>query len=558
MPPEEDVPPGPHRQMLVALHAAYAAAGRPGLRPMALGLRLDDSAPATLNYQAIGKILNGKLIPNPKQLLSLAGWLFREGTGSGQSAEEECGRFLDHLQGLCSATHEQQLGFGREKSFSAADYSNHQVEDERKLLGCMILSVDAIADVKEFSSAGDFVDEFNSAVFVTLLELFERHEKISPARILEEMGNLPSITPSRAERLLHAIVAAAPEPRTAEIYAARMSARSLAREIARAGEEVAELAHSISNAEDPDTEDLVRLVEGKLLAASNAQSMPSRAANSVEGTLDVLEAAGSTQNPLWLTSGFRDLDLLTSGFRPGELIVVAGASRMGKSTLALNFVRACSVVGNRPSFLTSLQANQSEITMRLMSAEARVALHHMTSGNMTDEEWTRLAKRMPSVNSAPVHIADAASCKITEIVRDCRKLAKSNGLHLAVVDSIDLLFPGLEMTADERERNLAAVVRELRAVARELDLTVIALYQLGRLSAEQYETARPEMRHIPWALESAADLVILLHRDDAYELHSPRAGEADLIVAKNRSGPTGVVTAAFQGHYARFVDMSQG
>ncbi|MFE2547690.1 replicative DNA helicase [Streptomyces sp. NPDC059355] len=546
--------------MLAALHDTYAAAGRPGLRQISQGLLLDDSAPATLNYQAIGKILNGKQIPSPKQLTSLAGWLLREGVSDGRSGEKEFRQSIDRLQALCRAIHQSQQGVragGAEVPPASTVNSDRQVEDERMLLGCMILSSDAISDTEGVIGPDDFTDDFNRRVYLALMDLYENGKSVSPEEILERMGSLSAIIPSRAAHLLHGIVAAAPEPYAGEIYSARMSKRSLAREIAAASEEVAGLAKSISKADEPDIEILSRLIEDRLLGAAFPQYSTCRAVDAIEGALDVVEALGSSRVPLGIPSGFRDLDRLNSGFQPGELVVVAGASRMGKSTLALNFLRACSIASNRPSVLVSLQFTRYEIMMRLMSAEARVALHHMTSGVMDDVDWTRLAQRMPSISGAPIHIIDEPDYSVGELIRTCRKLAKVDGVCLVVIDSIDLLFPGLEMASDERGRSLAAATRELRAMAKELDLVVIAFYQLGRVMVDHRGTPRPELHHIPWVLESAADIVILLHREDAYELDTPRAGEADFFIAKSRTGPSGVIVTAFQGHYARFVDMSE-
>ncbi|MGW5850519.1 replicative DNA helicase [Streptomyces sp. NPDC055254] len=448
------------------------------------------------------------------------------------------------------------------RAVSAEEYpstvgSSHQIEDERKLLGCMILSLDAISDTEGVIGRDDFVDEFNGRVYTALIALYSSGKSVSIEGILEEMENPSSVSPSRAAHLLHGIVADAPDPHTGEIYSTRMSKRSFARKISVASEEVAELAKSMSKADDPETDLLSRLVEDKLLSTSFPLSSIYRATDAIEGALDVVEAVGSSRGPIGIPSGFRELDCLNSGFRPGELIVVAGASKMGKSTLALNFLRACSVASNRPSVLVSLQFTRYEIMMRLMSAEASVALNHMTAGTMDNVEWTRLAQRMPSISGAPMHIIDEPSYSVDELVRTCRKLVKVNGVCLVVIDSIDLLFPGLEMASDEMERSLAAAARELRAMAKEMDLVVIAFYQLGRVATDRRSANQPELHHVPWALESAADIAILLHREDAYELDSPRAGEADFIIAKNRTGPSAVIVTAFQGHYARFVDMSQ-
>ncbi|MFH9768878.1 replicative DNA helicase [Streptomyces microflavus] len=553
--------------MLAAIHEAYIAAGRPGLRQISQGLRLDDSAPATLNYQAVGKILNGRLMPNLRQLISLASWLFREGAVDGRLRGEAHTEFIERINLLGQAALEEQhpssnIGesAGSRRTNKAGDFdeseSTAQVADEEMLLGCAILSADAMFDTSEIVKAEDFTDEFNEGVYRSLISLQETGRTASPDSVLEALDPAP-LDGVNAEYRLARIIAKAPDPRTIEIYAERIVERSLARKLAKIGERMSDLAGSVAGSTHPDTDTLIQFVEDEFFAAVTARDSAFQASGAIESTLDFLEAAGSSQGTLLgLPSGFRDLDRLNAGFRPGEFVVVAGASRMGKTTLGLNFVRTCSIAHSHPSFLVSLQTSHDEIMMRLMSAEARVALHHMRSGSMNDDDWTRLARVVPTLGDAPMFIVDDANYTTVDLVRNCRRLSITKGIRLVVIDSLDLLFPVHELSPEDFDRSLATVARALRKLAKEHNLAVIAFYQMGRITPERRSDHHPQVSDIPWVLESAADVVMLLHREDAYELESPRAGEADFIVAKNSNGPTGVITTAFQGHYARFVDMS--
>jgi replicative DNA helicase len=228
------------------------------------------------------------------------------------------------------------------------------------------------------------------------------------------------------------------------------------------------------------------------------------------------------------------------------------------STLALDFARTCSIAHKMPSVIFSLEMGRNEIAMRLLSAEARVALHHMRSGTMTDDDWTKVARRMSDVTEAPLYIDDSPNLSMMEIRAKCRRLKQRNDLRLVVIDYLQLMQSGGSRRPESRQQEVSDMSRNLKLLAKELEVPVIALSQLNR-GPEQRTDKKPMVSDLreSGSIEQDADMVILLHREDAYEKESPRAGEADLIVAKHRNGPTATITVAFQGHYSRFVDMAQ-
>ncbi|HEX4791871.1 MAG TPA: replicative DNA helicase [Actinospica sp.] len=230
------------------------------------------------------------------------------------------------------------------------------------------------------------------------------------------------------------------------------------------------------------------------------------------------------------------------------------------STIGLDFARSCSIKNGLTSVIFSLEMGRNEITMRLLSAEARVALHHMRSGNMTDDDWARLARRMGEVSAAPLFIDDSPNMSMMEIRAKCRRLKQRHDLRLVIVDYLQLMSGGSSSArrAESRQQEVSEMSRNLKLLAKELEVPIIAIAQLNR-GPEQRTDKKPMMSDLreSGSLEQDADVVILLHREAAYEPESPRAGEADLIVAKHRNGPTATITVAFQGHYSRFVDMQQ-
>ena len=225
------------------------------------------------------------------------------------------------------------------------------------------------------------------------------------------------------------------------------------------------------------------------------------------------------------------------------------------STLGLDIARSASIKNSQASVIFSLEMSKTEITMRLLSAEARVPLHHMRSGSMTDDDWARLARKMGEVAEAPLYIDDSPNLTMMEIRAKARRLKQRNDLRLIVIDYLQLMSGNKK--AESRQQEVSELSRSLKLLAKELEVPVIAMSQLNR-GAEQRTDKKPMLSDLreSGSIEQDADMVILLHREDAYEKESPRAGEADFIVAKHRNGPTANITVAFQGHYSRFVDMS--
>ncbi|MEV7974127.1 replicative DNA helicase [Cellulomonas sp. NPDC089187] len=224
------------------------------------------------------------------------------------------------------------------------------------------------------------------------------------------------------------------------------------------------------------------------------------------------------------------------------------------STLGIDMIRAASIHHNMASVVFSLEMSRNEITMRLLAAEARIALQKMRTGQMGDEDWQKLASTMGRISEAPLFIDDSPNMSLMEIRAKCRRLKQKHDLKLVMIDYLQLMSSGKRV--ESRQQEVSEFSRALKLLAKELEVPVIALSQLNR-GPEQRGDKKPQMSDLreSGSIEQDADMVILLHREDAYERESPRAGEADLIVAKHRNGPTDTITVAFQGHYSRFVDM---
>ncbi|WP_082221095.1 replicative DNA helicase [Luteipulveratus halotolerans] len=226
------------------------------------------------------------------------------------------------------------------------------------------------------------------------------------------------------------------------------------------------------------------------------------------------------------------------------------------STLGLDIARAASIKNNQASVIFSLEMSKTEITMRLLSAEAGIQLQHMRKGTMRDEDWTKLAATMGKVSESPLYIDDSPNMSLMEIRAKCRRLKQTHNLKLVIIDYLQLMTSGKKV--ESRQQEVSEFSRALKLLAKEIEVPVIAISQLNR-GPEQRTDKKPQMSDLreSGSIEQDADMVILLHREDSFNKESERAGEADLIVAKHRNGPTDTIILAFQGHYSRFTNMAQ-
>lgn len=277
----------------------------------------------------------------------------------------------------------------------------------------------------------------------------------------------------------------------------------------------------------------------------------------LQPTMDEIDAIASNGGVArGVPTGFTELDEVTNGLHAGQMIIVAARPGVGKSTLGLDFLRSCSIKHRMASVIFSLEMSKSEIVMRLLSAEAKIKLADMRSGRMSDEDWTRLARRMSEISEAPLYIDDSPNLTMMEIRAKARRLRQKSDLRLVVVDYLQLMSSGKKV--ESRQLEVSEFSRHLKLLAKELEVPVVAISQLNR-GPEQRTDKKPMLSDLreSGSLEQDADMVILLNRPDAFERDDPRGGEADFILAKHRNGPTKTVTVAHQLHLSRFTNMAR-
>jgi len=431
---------------------------------------------------------------------------------------------------------------------------------EQCALGGMLLSKDAIADVVEVVRPADFYRPAHQLIYEAIIDLYGRGEPadaVTVAAALTRDGQLGRVG---GAPYLHTLIASVPTAANAGYYAHIVRERAVLRRLIEAGTKVVQLGYGAAEGMAGDIDDVVDRAQQVVYDAVDRKASEDFVPleESLKATLAEIESIENRGGELFgVPTGFRDLDELTNGLHAGQLVVIAGRPAMGKSTLGMDLLRACSIKHGLASVMFSLEMSRSEITMRLLSAESRVPLTRIRTGTMTDEDWNRLARRMGEVSEAPMFLDDSPNLTMMEIRAKARRLRQQHDLRLVVVDYLQLMTSPKKV--ESRQQEVAEMSRSLKLLAKELEVPVVAISQLNR-GPEQRTDKKPMLSDLreSGAIEQDSDVVILLHREEAYERESPRAGEADLIVAKHRNGPTATITVTSQLLYSRFVDMAQG
>jgi len=431
----------------------------------------------------------------------------------------------------------------------------HDLAAEQCVLGGMLMSKDAISDVLEVIRPQDHYRPAHQIVHEVILDLYSRGEPADAVTVANELTKRKELARVGGAPYLHTLMASVPTAANAGYYARIVRERAILRRLVEAGTRIVQLGYS----GDGEADEIVDRAEAEIYGVTDRRVAEDFLSLSeiMPGALNEIEAIGSRGGALTgVPTGFADLDALTNGLHSGQMVVIAARPALGKSTLALDLARAASVRAGLTAVLFSLEMTRNEITMRLLSAEAQVQLQAMRTGHLNEDDWARLARRMSEVVDAPLFIDDSPNMSMMEIRAKCRRLKQRHDLRLVIIDYLQLMTSPRRV--ENRQQEVSEMSRSLKLLAKELDVPVVAAAQLNR-GPEQRSDKRPLLADLreSGSIEQDSDVVILLHREDAYEPESPRAGEADFIVAKHRNGPTATVTVAFQGHYSRFVDMAR-
>jgi replicative DNA helicase len=429
---------------------------------------------------------------------------------------------------------------------------------EQAVLGSMILSGRAGEEVIDLVRPEDFYRPAHETIYRALVALHtagQAHDPIALGNRLEKDGDLVRC----GDRpYLFGLVNAVTTVANAEHHALIVREKSALRKVLAAGLGMAHSVHSRERSPEDIVQDAYDTLEGLAGLTDLGADDLTIGVDIMDTVAEVVDIRENGPKEGLLT-GFTDFDSLTGGLQPGQFVLIAARPAMGKSVLAGDFARHTAIRNDIPTVFFSLEMGRKELEKRFLSAQARYPLHWMKSkGPVDDAAVMKLIEAGKDMQASPLHIVADTGVTLARIRSHCRRVQRRHGLGLVVIDYLQLMGGESTGRGDNRQQEVSRISRGLKTLAMDLEVPVVALSQLNR-GPEQRQDKKPMVSDLreSGSLEQDADIVILLHREDAYDKETPRAGEADLIVAKHRNGPTATITVAFQGHYARFVDMAQ-
>lgn len=428
------------------------------------------------------------------------------------------------------------------------------LEAEQSVLGSMMLSKDAIMDVADIISGADYYQPAHETIHNVIIELAGRGEPADPITVAGELTRKGELNRVGGANYLSDLIGTVPTTANAVYYAKIVRERSILRRLVSAGTRIVQLGYADSS---EDVDNIVDQAQAEVFAIAERRNKVDYVkigdmADDIVEELEEIAARG--EGVSGVPTGFADLDSLTNGLHPGQMVIVAARPAMGKSTLALDFCRSAALEHGITTAIFSLEMSRSEIAMRLLSAETKVFLSKIRSGDLSTQDWTKLTEQIGKMADAPLFIDDSPNMSMMEIRAKCRRLKAQHNLGLVVVDYLQLMSSGKRV--ESRQQEVSEFSRALKLLAKELELPVVAVAQLNR-GPEARTDKKPMISDLreSGSLEQDADVIMLLHRPEYYE-EGDRVGEADIIVAKHRNGPTRTIAVAFQGQMARFANMA--
>ncbi len=433
------------------------------------------------------------------------------------------------------------------------------VDIEAAVLGAMLLDKEALAKAFEVIDAEAFYRPAHGLIFRAMVGLFERSEPVDLITLAEELRRRGDLEKVGGEYALTELTARVASSANVEYHAHIVLEKSLMRQLIASSSEVIQRAFS----ETEDALGLLDQAETKIFDISEQRMKKSfvTMGAAVTKTMALLESIhGSHSGVTGVPAGFTDLDNLTGGFQPSDLIIIAGRPSQGKTALVLSLARNASVLHDVPIAFFSLEMSVQQLVMRLMCAEARVDAHKVRTGRLPEDEWRKLSVSVGRLYKAKIFIDDTPSLGILELRAKARRLKAEHNIGLVVVDYLQLMQG--PRNAQSREQEISAISRSLKALAKELNIPVIALSQLNR-SVEARTDKRPALADLreSGAIEQDADVVLFVHRPEMYGLEvqggESSEGLAEIIIGKQRNGPTDTIRLQFVKQYARFENRMQ-
>jgi replicative DNA helicase len=424
------------------------------------------------------------------------------------------------------------------------------LEAEQSVLGAMLIEREAIIRAIEFLGPDDFYREAHRGVFAAMVSLFDRNEPVDLVTVGEELRSRDQIESCGGLTYLTALANSVPTAANVEHYAKIVRDKSVLRRLIASATGIVSRCYE-GQEEVPDILDRAEQSVFSIATMSKQRgSAQLRLKEIMIGAFEHIERLYASQERVTgVPTGFERLNNLTAGFQPSDLIILAARPSVGKTTLALNFVRSAAVLHNMPVLYFSLEQSSLQLALRLLSGEARIDGNLLRTGRLAREHWPRLAQASGRLGSAPIYIDDTPNLSALEVRARARRLKMEVDLRLIVIDYMQLMHTGAR--AESRQQEISEISRLLKALGRELNVPILALSQLRR-AVEQREGERPQLSDLreSGAIEQDADVVMFIYQDP--KSREQGEGQVELIVAKQRNGPTGAAELFFQRNFGLF------
>ncbi|MCH7894306.1 MAG: replicative DNA helicase [Proteobacteria bacterium] len=432
----------------------------------------------------------------------------------------------------------------------------HSVEAEQSILGGLMLDNSGWDRIADLLHGGDFYRRDHQLIFEAIGALSEKSIPSDAVTVSEHLEKCSQLDDAGGLAYIASLARDTPSAANIKAYAEIVRERSMLRELIRVGGEIAGSAHANDGR---GATDLVDEAERKVFEIAERGQRAGTGfiglRKILPGVIDRLDELSHSEGDITgVATGFQKFDALTAGLHGGELIIIAGRPSMGKTTLAMNIAENAAIAGKVPTAIFSMEMSAEQLAFRMIGSIGRVNQSNLRTGRFSDEDWTRINSAVAIMSQAPIFIDDTPALSPTEIRSRARRLKREHGLGLIVVDYLQLM--GVAGTRENRATEISEISRSLKALAKELNVPIVALSQLNR-GVELRTDKRPVMSDLreSGAIEQDADLIAFIYREEVYDPDTPRKGVADIIIAKQRNGPIGDFHLTFLGEYTRFENL---
>ncbi|AST05934.1 replicative DNA helicase [Anoxybacillus flavithermus] len=430
------------------------------------------------------------------------------------------------------------------------------IEAEQAVLGAILLEPSALTTASEILIPEDFYRAAHQKIFRTMLQLSDRGEPVDLVTVTSELADANALEEVGGVSYLTELANAVPTAANVHYYAKIVEEKSILRRLIRTATSIAQDGYT----REDEVDDVLNEAERKILEVSQRKNT-----SGFQNIKDVLVQAYDNIEMLHnrkgeitgIPTGFIELDRMTAGFQRSDFIIVAARPSVGKTAFALNIAQNVATRTGENVAIFSLEMGAQQLVMRMLCAEGNINAQNLRTGKLTPEDWGKLTMAMGSLSNAGIFIDDTPNIRVSEIRAKCRRLKQEQGLGMILIDYLQLI-QGSGRNRENRQQEVSEISRSLKALARELDVPVIALSQLSR-SVEQRQDKRPMMSDLreSGSIEQDADIVAFLYRDDYYDKESENKNIIEIIIAKQRNGPVGTVQLAFVKEYNKFVNLER-